>query len=93
MGMTKFEDVEDPGFVAVTGELRRWIKNISRSENIRQPQLEGESLYRPIRDEETQGSYERRVLAITQGSHFHGPTTVSGGSLFQGNFVGRDTPF
>jgi hypothetical protein len=63
MDMTKFEDIEDPGFVAVTGELRRWIKNIM------------ESSYRPIRDEETQGAPESRVLAMTQdGSHFHGPT-------------------
>jgi hypothetical protein len=29
MDMTKFEDVDDPGFVAVTGELRRWIKELA----------------------------------------------------------------
>jgi len=28
MDMTKFEDLEDPGFVAVAGELRRWIKEL-----------------------------------------------------------------
>ena len=28
-GMTKFEDKDDPGFVALAGELRRWIKTIS----------------------------------------------------------------
>jgi len=34
---------------------------------------------------------ERQVLRVTQGgSEFGGPTTVSGGSLFQGNYVGRD---
>lgn len=27
--MTKFEHEEDPGFIAVTGELRRWTKNLS----------------------------------------------------------------
>jgi hypothetical protein len=93
MDMTKFEDVEDPGFVAVAGELRRWIRNIARSESARQPRLGGEDSQRPFESEDTQGA-ERQVLRITQGgSHFHGPTTVSGGSLFQGNFVGRDTPF
>lgn len=28
MGMTKFADKEDPGFIAVTGELRRWVRQI-----------------------------------------------------------------
>lgn len=27
MGMTKFFDAEDPGFVAICGELRRWIRD------------------------------------------------------------------
>ncbi|OCK99500.1 uncharacterized protein K441DRAFT_538200, partial [Cenococcum geophilum 1.58] len=26
IGMTKFEDENDPGFIAITGELRKWIK-------------------------------------------------------------------
>ena len=25
--MTKFDNLEDPGFVAVSGELRRWVKD------------------------------------------------------------------
>jgi hypothetical protein len=29
MGMTKFEDENDPGYTAVTGELRRWVKHIT----------------------------------------------------------------
>ena len=93
MDMTKFEDVEDPGFVAVTGELRRWVRDIARLGS-RQPRLGGEGLQRGARGEENRGTSGRGILTITQGgSHFHGPTTVSGGSLFQGNFVGRDTPF
>jgi len=24
--MTKFEDASDPGFIAIAGELRRWVK-------------------------------------------------------------------
>lgn len=29
--MTKFEHEEDPGFVAVAGELRRWTRSLSAS--------------------------------------------------------------
>ena len=29
--MTKFEDKEQPGFIAVVGELRRWCRGISPS--------------------------------------------------------------
>jgi len=29
MDMTKFEDVEDPGFFAVAGELLRWCRELS----------------------------------------------------------------
>jgi len=28
MDMTKFEHIDDPGFTAIAGELRRWIKNL-----------------------------------------------------------------
>lgn len=28
MAMTKFASEDDPGFVAVAGELRRWIKEL-----------------------------------------------------------------
>lgn len=31
MDMTKFEDVNDPGFIAVAGELRRWSKELAQS--------------------------------------------------------------
>jgi hypothetical protein len=31
MDMTKFEDVDDPGFLAVAGELRRWCRELSSS--------------------------------------------------------------
>ena len=31
MDMTKFEDVNDPGFIAVAGELRRWSKELVQS--------------------------------------------------------------
>lgn len=31
MDMTKFEDVDDPGFLAIAGELRRWCRELSSS--------------------------------------------------------------
>lgn len=31
MGMTKFASAEDPGFLAVCGELRRWIKQLGET--------------------------------------------------------------
>ncbi|RYP49165.1 hypothetical protein DL769_011116 [Monosporascus sp. CRB-8-3] len=32
MDMTKFTSIDDPGFVAVCGELRRWIRHMSAAE-------------------------------------------------------------
>jgi hypothetical protein len=31
MDMTKFASVDDPGFLAVCGELRRWIKQLGKA--------------------------------------------------------------
>jgi hypothetical protein len=70
MDMTKFETADDPGFIAVSGELRRWIKEIGRSESA--------ELSLPVVD----------TPRIVQGGSRFGSTTVSGGSLYQGNFVG-----
>jgi len=33
MDMTKFEHEEDPGFIAVAGELRRWTRGLSTPSN------------------------------------------------------------
>ena len=30
MGMTRFESEDDPGFIAITGELRRWTKEVTK---------------------------------------------------------------
>ena len=30
MDMTRFESQDDPGYISVTGELRRWIKGLSQ---------------------------------------------------------------
>lgn len=87
--MTKFEVVDDPGFIAVAGELRRWVKELAKVENTRPIQsgtvgLEGRRASQEA-DTRTPG---RQALNITQGgSEYSGPITVSGGSLFQGNYV------
>lgn len=87
--MTKFEDMNDPGLVAVAGELRRWIKQVVGAEKPgRAEPLTRSSEHRPLNQEV---GAERQVLSITQGgSEYNGPTTVSGGSVFQGNYVGRE---
>ncbi|KAK4095963.1 hypothetical protein N658DRAFT_502112 [Parathielavia hyrcaniae] len=36
MDMTKFTSKHDPGFVAVSGEFRRWIKDIDAAESHRE---------------------------------------------------------
>ena len=33
MDMTKFENVDDQGFVIFAGELRRWVKHLAVAEN------------------------------------------------------------
>jgi hypothetical protein len=84
MDMTKFEGVDDPGFIAVAGELRRWTKELLKVRSRPVDETSGQ------RVNEGDGNTRRtEVRRITQGgSEFHGPTTVSGGSLFQGNFIG-----
>ncbi|KAL9090850.1 MAG: hypothetical protein Q9165_005058 [Trypethelium subeluteriae] len=83
MDMTKFISADDAGFRAVVGELHRWVKALRPA---------GATLTDSSADtaESATGEREdRQVLRITQeGSRFTGSTTVSGGSLFQGNFAG-----
>lgn len=85
MDMTKFEGGDDPGFTAVAGELRRWTKALARPVIARVvEEASGQSASEG--DGDTRG---KGVPRITQGgSNFSGPTTVSGGSLFQGNYIG-----
>ena len=37
MDMIRFGSIDDPGFTAVAGELRRWVKRISVSSTVEQP--------------------------------------------------------
>jgi hypothetical protein len=90
MDMTKFSAVDDPGFVAITGEVRRWVKALVVSAN--DTDTTRDNAWDPSRDRDSPepgGAPGSRVLRITQsGSHYTGATTVNGGSLFQGNYVG-----
>ncbi len=38
MDMTKFEQRDDPGFTAIAGELRRWVKELIVSSNAGMPE-------------------------------------------------------
>jgi hypothetical protein len=37
MDMTRFKHGDDPGFIAVAGELRRWVKELSVPSNTAVP--------------------------------------------------------
>jgi hypothetical protein len=90
MEMTKFEDLDDPGFIAVAGEVRRWVKALVIAESTYSSGWSAEGLSTD-RDGPEAGKnvVEPQVKRITQGgSVYSGPTTVSGGSLFQGNYIG-----
>ncbi|KAJ5875172.1 uncharacterized protein N7473_012519 [Penicillium subrubescens] len=93
MDMTKFEGGDDPGFIAVVGELRRWVKESVPSESIRPPQLRAKGSERCTAGEEAgRRTTEGQASNIFQGSSgIYGPTTISGGSLLQENYIGRDS--
>lgn len=89
MDMTKFESADDPGFKAVVGELRRWIREIIKTENGRLSELRAEHAQGQDANEEARKrTSEQQFRRITQGGSHFGPTSVIGGSLFQGNYVG-----
>jgi hypothetical protein len=86
MGMTKFGALDDPGFVAVAAEIRRWARALGASAD--EYSRTRESAWNPS-SPGAGAAPDSRVLRITQGGSQHtGTTTVNGGSLFQGNYVG-----
>jgi len=91
MDITKFEKEDDPGFKAVVGELRRWVKESVRSEKTRLLELKTERSHNRSASDSMERTSKPQVLRITQGGSQYGSTTISGGSLFQGNYVGRDS--
>jgi hypothetical protein len=95
MDMTKFEDVDDAGFMAIAGELRRWVKVLAQVESSTRLKMRTDGVERRSVSQEAESRAPgQKVTNINQGgSVFNGPTTVSGGSLMQGNYVGRDGGF
>ncbi len=51
--MARFESEDDPGFRAVTGELRRWIKHLTVVEN---PKTLNASITQPSQAKQQQDS-------------------------------------
>ena len=69
MDMAKFESEDDPGFVAVVGELRRWIQGLSQSSVPND---------RPMKRQRRGGpaALEQSSLGISGG---HGRNTIENG--------------
>ena len=88
MGITKFGALDDPGFVAVAAEIRRWARALGASADA--SSRTRESAWNPSSPNvRASAAPDSRVLRITQDSSQHtGTTTVNGGSLFQGKYVG-----
>lgn len=64
MDMTKFGDMNDPGFIAVAGELRRWSKELAQSKappstSVDEPAQISSSVS-PLRPESIAGSLDQR---------------------------------
>jgi hypothetical protein len=51
MDMTKFEHLDDPGFVAIAGELRRLVKELTVLNNVLAPGSERSELGKQVRQE------------------------------------------
>ena len=62
--MTRFESEDDPGFIAITGELRRWIKEVTK---LAATQDRSEEPNQTDRAQTTQctGFIERKELKMT----------------------------
>ncbi len=57
MDMTKFEQGDDPGFTAVAGELRRWVKALSEPNNPQGPQGADKGGLPPQHEETEEGPW------------------------------------
>jgi hypothetical protein len=51
MDMTKFEHLDDPGFVAIAGELRRLVKELTVPNNASAPGLERSEQGKQVRQQ------------------------------------------
>ncbi|KAI1452410.1 Alpha/Beta hydrolase protein [Annulohypoxylon moriforme] len=78
MDMTKFQDEDDPGFVSVAGELRRWVKELSAAKiAVNSPEQEGHVQAGP------QTPMSRTPPAVTHNGNNQGQArAVYGGSMY-----------
>ncbi|RYP02565.1 hypothetical protein DL765_010728 [Monosporascus sp. GIB2] len=82
MDMTKFASIDDPGFVAVCGELRRWIRDMSAAERRHEkPPLSSNSDFAEQPGTANQFGYGNRMLNNFGGSqkNIEGGNYESGG--------------
>jgi protein SERAC1 len=59
MDMTKFISADDPGFLAICGELRRWIKEIGAMKKHRENASRGKAIDRGGSEDEGESSSTR----------------------------------
>ena len=83
MDMTKFDDPEDPGFVAVSTTLWRWARDLASDANANEGIADGSqsrSTRRAIEDSTSQGDNAWHTI-----NQFGGQNLTNGGRVFQGN--------
>jgi hypothetical protein len=86
MDMTKFCELDDPGFVAITGEVRRWVRalvaSIDNTNSIRESNQDLSVYHSSLEAGGAPGSQLLRITPV--GSHNTGVTTINVEPLFQG---------
>jgi hypothetical protein len=80
--MTKFKSAADPGFLAVTGELSRWVNEISEANDLAQMEQAGDRWISTPRALAPNRQQNRLLL--------EGTNNTGGGGVFQGNNVSQE---
>jgi hypothetical protein len=91
MVMTRFQTLADPRFVAVAEEIRRLAKALVVSaDNFKLRQRNtGSPLTYHNSPEAADSVAKWQILRVTQGgSEYNRSITVTGGSVFLGNYIG-----
>ena len=86
MSMTKFETADDPGFVSVAGELRRWVKKLESAPrvgdgNVLAPEGSGTAVER----NEGGGTGNNSGGVTHHGNIYGAMNVVHGSQTFSGN--------
>ena len=91
--MAKFESVDDPGFISVLGELRRWAGNlgdaIAENEN-----TEADREVDPQTETKLDGivPYMNNTITNSGTQTFNGPANIGGTQTFHGAVFGSQRP-